>query len=80
LNWFDFWLRLKFLHKSKKEKADSIAQLAAQVAKPIFIGILIIILVYVPILMFTGIEGKTFKPMAINVIIAMTASLFVAFY
>jgi cobalt-zinc-cadmium resistance protein CzcA len=54
--------------------------LAAQVAKPIFIGILIIILVYVPILMFTGIEGKTFKPMAINVIIAMTASLFVAFY
>ena len=40
---------------------------------------LIIILVYVPILMFSGIEGKTFKPMAINVIIAMAASIFVAF-
>ena len=67
------------LHKNNKEKAESIAQLAAKVAKPIFIGILIIILVYVPILMFSGIEGKTFKPMAINVIIAMTTSLFVAF-
>lgn len=67
------------LFKSREEKAQSIAKLAAQVAKPIFIGITIIILVYVPILMFTGIEGKTFKPMAINVIIAMTASLFVAF-
>ena len=67
------------LHKSREEKAQSIAKLSAQVAKPIFIGITIIILVYVPILMFTGIEGKTFKPMAINVIIAMTASLFVAF-
>lgn len=67
------------LYKSREEKAQSIAQLSAQVAKPVFIGISIIILVYVPILMFTGIEGKTFKPMAINVIIAMAASLFVAF-
>jgi heavy metal efflux system protein len=67
------------LHKTRGEKAQSIAKLSAQVAKPIFIGITIIILVYVPILMFTGIEGKTFRPMAINVIIAMAASLFVAF-
>ncbi len=67
------------LHRNAKEKGQSIAQLSAQVAKPIAIGITIIILVYVPILMFTGIEGKTFKPMAINVIIAMAASLFVAF-
>lgn len=68
------------LRRNAKEKGQSIAQLSAQVAKPIAIGIAIIILVYVPILMFSGIEGKTFKPMAINVIIAMTASLFVAFF
>lgn len=67
------------LRQNKQEIKLSIAQLSAQVAKPIFIGIFIIILVYVPILMFSGIEGKTFRPMAINVIIAMTASLFVAF-
>ncbi len=63
----------------QKNKSESIAKLSAQVARPIIFGIAIIILVYVPILMFSGIEGKTFKPMAINVIIAMIASLFVAF-
>lgn len=63
----------------QKNKSESIAKLSAQVARPIIFGIAIIILVYVPILMFTGIEGKTFKPMAINVIIAMIASIFVAF-
>ena len=67
------------LYRNKEEKGQSIAKLSAQVAKPIIFGISIIILVYVPILMFSGIEGKTFKPMAINVIIAMIASLFVAF-
>lgn len=67
------------LQNSKKEKINSIAKLSSKIAKPILVGIIIIILVYVPILMFSGIEGKTFKPMAINVIIAMSASLFVAF-
>lgn len=67
------------LRESKEQKANTISKLAAKVAKPIFIGISIIILVYVPILMFSGIEGKTFKPMAVNVIIAMIASLLVAF-
>lgn len=67
------------LSRLKSEKAESIAKLCAEVARPIIFGIAIIILVYVPILLFSGIEGKTFKPMAINVIIAMIASLFVAF-
>ena len=67
------------LSRSREEKAHSIANLCAQVVRPVMFGITIIILVYVPILMFSGIEGKTFKPMAINVIIAMIASLFVAF-
>ncbi len=65
--------------KSREEKADMIATLTAQVAKPTFIGITIITMVYIPILMFSGVEGKTFQPMAINVIIAMIASLITAF-
>lgn len=68
------------LTQNSEEKARSISALSAQVFKPIFFGILIITLVYVPILLFDGIEGKTFKPMAINVIIAMLASIFVAFF
>ncbi len=75
----EFIISSLILHKSKTEKIESIAKLSAQVARPIIFGITIIILVYVPILMFSGIEGKTFKPMAINVIIAMAASIFVAF-
>ncbi|MDX2082881.1 MAG: CusA/CzcA family heavy metal efflux RND transporter [Rickettsiales bacterium] len=66
--------------KSREEKIEMIAKLTAQVAKPTFIGIAIITLVYIPILMFTGVEGKTFQPMAINVIIAMCASLITAFF
>lgn len=68
------------LYKTKQEKSDSIAKLCSQVSRPIILGISIIILVYVPILMFSGIEGKTFKPMAINVVIAMIASLIVALF
>lgn len=76
----EFFVTKMYLTKNKEEKLDLIARLSAQVAKPIFIGITIIILVYVPILMFSGIEGKTFRPMAIAVIIAMLASLFTAFF
>ncbi len=76
----EFFVTKMYLTKNKEEKLDLIASLSAQVAKPIFVGIAIIILVYVPILMFSGIEGKTFRPMAIAVIIAMLASLFTAFF
>ena len=69
------------LHFSKKDhhKIENIAQLSSEVFKPIFVGMFIIILVYVPILMFSGIEGKTFNQMALNVIIAMLSSIIVAF-
>ncbi len=42
--------------------------------RPTVYGQLIIILVYVPLLTFTGVEGKTFEPMALTVIIALVAS------
>ncbi|WP_163117367.1 efflux RND transporter permease subunit, partial [Acinetobacter baumannii] len=37
-------------------------------------GQAIIILVYVPLLTFTGVEGKMFEPMALTVIIALAAA------
>ena len=64
---------------SQKEKGQNIAKLISQMAKPVFFGMLIIILVYIPITMFSGIEGKTFRPMAINVIISLCASIITAF-
>jgi cobalt-zinc-cadmium resistance protein CzcA len=39
--------------------------------KPSVYGQAIIILVYVPLLTLTGVEGKTFVPMALTVIIAL---------
>jgi cobalt-zinc-cadmium resistance protein CzcA len=43
-----------------------------------FFGVLIITLVYVPILVLTGIEGKMFRPMAATVIFALIGSLILA--
>ncbi|MBX4379047.1 efflux RND transporter permease subunit, partial [Mycobacterium tuberculosis] len=39
--------------------------------RPSVYGQAIIILVYVPLLTLTGVEGKTFVPMALTVIIAL---------
>src|SRR5690606_38771894 len=52
-------------------------RLAAQeMVKPTVYGQAIILLVYAPLLTFTGVEGKTFSPMAITVMLAL-ASAFV---
>lgn len=53
------------------------ARLAAQeMIKPTIYGQAIILLVFAPLLTFTGVEGKTFSPMAITVMLAL-ASAFV---
>ncbi len=68
---------LRRLHqKTPEEQASEVILSAAQeVAKPIFFGVAIIVLVYVPILTLGGVEGKLFKPMAATVLFALLASL-----
>jgi cobalt-zinc-cadmium resistance protein CzcA len=51
---------------------------AQEVARPIFFGVLIILLVYVPIATFSGMEGILFRPMAITVATAVFGSLILA--
>ena len=53
---------------------------AVEVVKPVTLGLLIIMLVYVPILSLEGIEGKLFHPMALTVLMALGASLLVAVF
>jgi heavy metal efflux system protein len=48
---------------------------AQEVLRPVTFAVGIIILVYVPILTLTGIEGKLFRPMAVTVILALVGSL-----
>jgi cobalt-zinc-cadmium resistance protein CzcA len=51
------------------------AEAAHEVLRPIVFGIGIIILVYIPILTLTGVEGKMFRPMAWTVVFALAGSL-----
>ena len=52
---------------------------AHEVARPIFFGVLIILMVYVPIATLRGMEGLLYRPMAITVATAVFGSLILAF-
>jgi cobalt-zinc-cadmium resistance protein CzcA len=59
---------------TQSERLSTIIGSAEEMIKPSVFGQAIIILVYVPLLTFTGIEGKMFEPMALTVIIALAAA------
>lgn len=54
-----------------QERLTSVAAAAREMVRPSVYGQAIIILVYVPLLTLSGVEGKTFIPMAMTVIIAL---------
>ncbi|ODT89117.1 MAG: cation transporter [Phenylobacterium sp. SCN 70-31] len=60
---------------SRDERFALTAQATGEVIRPSLFGVLIITLVYVPIFALTGVEGKMFHPMAITVVMALTAAL-----
>ncbi|MBI2950080.1 MAG: efflux RND transporter permease subunit [Verrucomicrobia bacterium] len=60
------------------ERFQEVRYSAKEVAHPMFFGVLIITVVYIPILALTGIEGKMFRPMALTVIFALAGSLVLA--
>ena len=60
------------------ERIQTVASASKQVANPMFFGVLIITIVYVPILALTGVEGKMFHPMAITVMLALGGALVLA--
>ena len=57
-----------------EERLETVRASAEEMIKPSLYGQAIIILVYVPLLTFTGVEGKMFEPMALTVIIALVAA------
>ncbi|GAP68234.1 heavy metal efflux pump, CzcA family [Bacteroidales bacterium 6E] len=63
---------------TSKNKGEVIREAAMQVVRPIFFGVLIILMVYVPIMTFTGMEGILYRPMAITVAAAVFGSLLLA--
>ncbi len=55
-----------------------IQEAAKEVGRPVFYAVMIIIIVFAPLFSLEGVEGKLFQPMAISIVLAMIASLFVA--
>ena len=71
--------------RSLREKANTnesniqiIAKACKEVARPILFAIAIIIIVFLPLFTLQGVEGKTFRPLAYTVALAMFGSLFYA--
>jgi cobalt-zinc-cadmium resistance protein CzcA len=56
---------------TNEERYDTVISSAVEMRRPTVYGQAIIILVYLPILSFSGVEGKMFHPMAMTVIIAL---------
>lgn len=61
--------------KEEENPEEIITKAAKEVVRPIFFGVLIILMVYVPIMTFKGMEGILFRPMAITVAAAVLGSL-----
>lgn len=56
------------------ERLKEVVESTKEMSRPTLFGQSILILVYLPLLTFTGIEGKMFKPMAVTVIIALISA------
>src|SRR5438046_7326502 len=63
---------------TSEERLQVVLAASKQVANPIFFGVVIITIVYIPILALTGIEGNMFHPMAVTVMLALTGALILA--
>ncbi|MBA4742096.1 MAG: efflux RND transporter permease subunit [Azoarcus sp.] len=55
-----------------------IQEAGREVARPIFFATAIILVVFMPLFSFQGVEAKLFQPMAISIILAMLSALLVA--
>lgn len=59
---------------SLQERMQEVMEASRQMIQPAVFGQAIIITVYLPLLTFTGVEGKMFEPMAMTVIIALAVA------
>jgi heavy metal efflux system protein len=59
--------------------AHIVAEASKEVVRPVFFGILIITVVFLPLFTLTDVEGKMFIPLALTVVMALVSSLIVSF-
>ncbi|MEY5100649.1 MAG: hypothetical protein RJA36_3368 [Pseudomonadota bacterium] len=65
---------------SRSERLRVILDATSEVAKPTIYGISIIILVFLPLMALSGMEGKMFGPLALTIAIALAVSLVVSLF
>jgi cobalt-zinc-cadmium resistance protein CzcA len=70
--------RLSEEEGQRRSVLEVVRDAAVEVRKPTLFGELIIMIVYLPILALTGVEGKMFRPMALTVIFALLGSALVS--
>lgn len=63
-----------------QSKIKIIGDACREMGQPIFFAILIIIIVFLPLLTLQGVEGKTFGPLAVTIMMSMTGSLVYAIF
>ncbi|MFA8342808.1 MAG: efflux RND transporter permease subunit [Rhodothermaceae bacterium] len=68
--------RLKKEAKASENFLLVVARASKEVLRPIIFSIIIIITVFIPLFTLQGVEGKTFKPLAFTISLAMLGSLF----
>nr|WP_319798400.1 CusA/CzcA family heavy metal efflux RND transporter [Nitrobacter sp.] len=61
-----------------RERLEETMRASQEMIKPTVFGQAIILLAFAPLLMFTGVEGKTFSPMAITIMLALIAAFVLA--
>jgi cobalt-zinc-cadmium resistance protein CzcA len=61
---------------TRPERLETVTRAAREMVRPTVFGQAIILLVFAPLLTFQGVEGKTFSPMAVTLMLAL-ASAFV---
>ncbi|MFQ5422669.1 MAG: efflux RND transporter permease subunit [Phycisphaerae bacterium] len=62
----------------KADRLEVVHRACREVGRPIAFAITIIIIVFLPLFTLQGVEGKTFRPLAYTVALAMLGSLFFA--
>ncbi len=60
----------------ERSPTETLALRLKSVVRPVVFGVFLILLVYLPILLLEGIEGKMFRPMALTVMITLAWALF----
>jgi cobalt-zinc-cadmium resistance protein CzcA len=58
---------------------DALEHGGRTIGRPIVFGVLILAIVYVPVLLLEGVEGKMFRPMALTVLFAIGTALVLSF-